>query len=273
MLINTRRIFVAFLGTFAINMLANTLIAEARTRQLTLTEKTRRSEFVVTGTVSEVQANRAIVNIGQFAKGFLPTTSITVELPSIPNLETNAANFNPRDSVLIFGNNNGPRYMTKIRKDEAVQYEAAVKSIIEYDVAGSTKQKRALLVAMMRSNNPLLQHAALWDFVYLDPNTRNEGDSNDDLLPILDGLARGSDDRIVNLAVQIIGKTMSRKSIPILIDLIESGNARSSKAASRELHSKARAVARNNLGDSSDKPKRNANEWKEWWKNNKDKFK
>lgn len=241
-------------------------------------QKIRRSQLVVIGAVAEVRPTGLLVSVNKVGKGTPPGNLIEVELSGAYRPEF--VHYKIGDEVLVFGNKAGPRYRVfvndrgslKLESGSPNDYEAAIKRLIEYDVATSTKQKRVLLHEMLRGSNSPLQHAALWELVYLDPNTRNNGFANDDLLPALERLAKGSDIRIIDLAVQIIHKSHGQKSIPILIDLMASGNAASAEAASRVLNSIARRVSGRAPQKYADDSKLTVSEITEWWEKNKSRY-
>lgn len=254
--------------------------AEGKMRQASLVEKTRQSELIVIGAISELRAKNTVVQIGSVLKGSPSGKSIEFELDGTENLVMPAAHFSPGDAILVFANKKGSRYVPvmggqgvlKLEGAWSAQYESAIKRILEYDSAASN-QKRALLLAMLRSSNRLLQHAALWDFLFLDRGIHRRGAENDDLLPALEGLAKGADDSIARLATQVIAKMDSPKSVPILIDLVGSGNAGSSDVASRTLSRKIRREKVDAPPKTPAERIKAMREWKGWWEKNKNKHK
>lgn len=269
------------LGVLAVSMLLRTPDAAGKVRYATLVEKTRQSELVLTGTVVELRGSNLLVNAGKISKGTPAGNPIEIEMPSEGNVEMPLVQYKAGDAVLIFANKKGSLYapfmgqqgVLKLESGWPAEYEAAIKGIADYDVATSTAQKRVLLRSMLRGNNRLLHHAALWDFIYLDPNTRKKGIANDDLLPTFEGLAKGPDGSIAGLATQVIGKMRGPKAIPVLIDLVGNGHAMSAEAASRILSRKNKRDKTVDAKQSSDERKKARDDWKAWWEENKDKVK
>lgn len=262
------------LGVFVISASVQIpLVGAESVAYFTLAEKIRKSELIVVGTVADVRPDSLVVNVGKVPKGTTTRQSIEVELWGAG---AKFPQYKAGDPVVVFGTKKGSRYTSfvdhngmKLDSSTPAENEAAIKSFMDYDVAKSTEQKRLLLHAMLRGDNRLLQRCALLDFVYISPNTRNQGFANDDLLPALDKLARGSDVRIVDLAVQIIGKTHGRKSIPILIDLMQSKNNASVEAASRYINAEIRRVSEK---DAPYERRRSISEVKDWWEANKSQY-
>lgn len=220
---------LATIGIFAMNSKV-----AARTSTVTpLVAITRASELILRGTVLEVRPSTIIVQPKKVLKGALVTAPLEVKRP-VRNHEILDVNVNYKtgNTVFVFTKNShsaltsyaSAAFLPKFNPEIAPQYEAAINTIIEYDVSPSTGQKHKLIYSMLKGENPFLKRAAMWELIVNDKVARESGIVKDDVLPILGNIALGSDSALATLATTAIGEIGGPKSNPILTNLTQSAN-------------------------------------------------
>lgn len=255
-------------------------IAQGKVRFFTLVEKVRQSEVVAIGTVAAVNESTFLLNTSRVLKGAPSGNSLEIEVPS-GNMESPVPAIKPGDSLLVFVSKKDLRHapfmggqgLLKLESGWADLYTEAVKAILDYESASTPDEKRTQLATMLKGKNRLLHHAALWNYMYLEPNARKQGIAGDELLPTVEALAKGPDDSVAALATQVIGTSEGKKSVPILIGLVGDADAGAAEVASRILDQKTGRGHRVNRKQPKAERVRAMNEWKTWWNANKEKAK
>jgi len=259
------------------------MLVEAKSGNSTLAEKVQLSNIILIGDVKELHDDYVTVTVKKVLKGVVPLREIEVSWDKTVNNETMVVQYNVGAQFLIFTSTSDARYHTfmgergvvKLEKGEIEQYETAINGIEKYNVSKSTEEIKGLLITMLRSNNPLLQDAVLWDYIYIDRGfkRRNFGIGEKELSPDVIRLTKNSDKRIAVGATQALDSIGGIESIPTLIELVGDDDESVARIAARALSTKTRFKKTIERGSPIVERKKVQAEWQEWWGKNKDKVK
>lgn len=255
----------------------------AKSGNSSLADKIQQSDNIIIGDVKDLHDDYVVVTVEKVLKGTVPLKEIEVAWDKTRNIETMPVQYNVGDQYLLFVSTSDTRYQTfmgtrgavKLDKGDIEKYEAAVNVIARYDVSKSTEEIKSILLTMLRSNNPLLLDAALWDFIYVDRGfkRRNGGIGEKDLGHDVILLTKNSDKRIAAGATQALDGIGGLDSIPTLIELVGDDDESVARIAARALSAKTGLKKTIERGRSLGDRKKTQAEWREWWGKNKDKVK
>lgn len=271
-----------FSGLLVTLFLMSGMELDAKIKIFSLVEKIKQSDIILIGNVKEVHEGYVRMDVKEMLKGTVPLKEIDVAWDSVPRMEKIVAPYSVGAQFLLFTSTTEARYETfmggqgaiKLEKNESEQYKGAVDLISKYEVAKSTEEIKSRLIAMLRSNNPLLQQAALLDFIYLDAGKiRNVGIGEKELAQDIIRLTKDSDKRVVSNAIYALKRVGGKESIPRLIELVGDDDESIAQVAARSLSNKTGFQKTIERGRSHAERKKIQAEWQDWWGKNKDKVK
>lgn len=277
---NTNKGRIIWLSLFV--LLAFSHIADAKIAVSSLVEKTQGAELILYGNVKELHNDYIVLTVKKALKGSVPKSEIEVSWNKQSSMERMIVLYTLGEEVLLFTRTSTGRYepvydwqgVVKPHKDDMSKYEEAISAIEKYDAATSTEEITGLLISMLRSNNPLVQNAALSDFMYSRClKMLKAGIGEKELGPDVIKLTKHSDTNIAIKATYALKNIGGKGSIPVFIELVGSDNDVISEMASRALVNKTMVEKEVKRGSSIGERKKLQAEWQEWWGKNKDKAK
>lgn len=271
------------LGMLAIIGMLPAKRLEAKIKIFSLVEKVQQSKIILIGEVKALHGDYVSMSVKDVVKGGLPSKEIEVVWDNVPKLETIVPKYAVGEQYLLFTSSSDARYMpfmggqgvTKLEGGDDKQYKAAIEAITKYDVSISTEEIKRLLVSMLTGNNPLLQDAALNDFIYLDNDfkRRKAGIGEKELGHAVIDLTKHSDKRIALNATYALNRVGGEESVPRLIELVGDADESISQVAARTLSNKTGLEKTIKRGQPIAERRKIQAEWQEWWGKNKDKVK
>lgn len=248
-----------------------------------LADNVAKAEIILVGDVLKVEKDYVVMGVKKVIKGTAPRKEIEVAWDSKLVMEKIVPQYAVGEEYLLFTEKSEGRYepfaggqgAKRLKQGDREQYEVAIDILSKYHVAKSSEEVKNSLTSMLRSRNPLLQNAALVDFIYFDRDLklRKSGIGGNELGSDVIALCKSSDRNIVGASVQVLGLIGGKSAIATLIDLSGSDDEEISLLATQALAKKTGVRKTMRRGLAVGERKKMQAEWKTWWEQNEDKVK